>query len=452
MISYAQNAEDVVLDRVLPIDAGFYVDVGAASPDASSVTRHFYGKGWRGINIDPRRDACVELRRRRPRDLNLQIAVGAEDGLTTFYTVQEDPDLSTIDPSDLGYLNARGYSYRAEEIQIKTLNSVLEMAEAGTIDFLKVDAEGAERDVLRGLDLQRWRPTVVVVEAIRPWSRDRTDAEWRDILESNGYVEGLFDGVNLYFAPSERPDILADLVPASAVDHYRTEEVVAMQRELDWHRGRFGLRVQPPPTPVQPADPAPAVTRLAVVGSPGAGNDRIAVALAGGLGCPVVAVAHPSQVPWRSLPRAVVIEMAAERTTDLEDRFRAWGVRAVSPARHPFDLLYAAYRRAHSSGPAPVMSVDGFVAWATTESDQEIGGMTAGWWSTPAAIRLRYEDLVADPQTALAGVVQRVHMDGRLEEPADGFATGPSVPDLGPEQRARLLEVYGDLLSRLGYR
>ena len=183
MISYAQTGEDVVLDRVLPLDRGFYVDIGASSPDASSVTRHFYEKGWSGINIEPRRDAWEELKRRRPRDLNLPIAVGAEDGMTTLYSVVEDPDLSTIDPDDLAFLTSKGYTYESLDVEVRSLDSILAVAGVSHIDFLKIDAEGAEEDILRGLDLTRWRPRVIVVEAIRPWSRDRTDHEWRGILE-----------------------------------------------------------------------------------------------------------------------------------------------------------------------------------------------------------------------------------------------------------------------------
>lgn len=54
MISYAQNGEDVILNRLFPPEyKGFYVDAGAAHPDVHSVTRHFYERGWRGINIEP---------------------------------------------------------------------------------------------------------------------------------------------------------------------------------------------------------------------------------------------------------------------------------------------------------------------------------------------------------------------------------------------------------------
>jgi len=53
-ISYAQNYEDVMLWRALKhVERGFYIDVGACSPDQHSVTRAFYEKGWHGINVEP---------------------------------------------------------------------------------------------------------------------------------------------------------------------------------------------------------------------------------------------------------------------------------------------------------------------------------------------------------------------------------------------------------------
>ena len=58
-ISFAQNLEDVVLHRALMgVTHGFYVDVGANSPDEQSVTRAFYERGWHGINIEPALNDC----------------------------------------------------------------------------------------------------------------------------------------------------------------------------------------------------------------------------------------------------------------------------------------------------------------------------------------------------------------------------------------------------------
>ena len=87
IVSYAQNFEDVMLARCFPEPRGFYVDVGANDPDIDNVTRVFYERGWSGINIEPLAENCARLRQRRPRDVNLEIAVGDHDGSITFYEV-----------------------------------------------------------------------------------------------------------------------------------------------------------------------------------------------------------------------------------------------------------------------------------------------------------------------------------------------------------------------------
>src|SRR6202163_2212891 len=85
--SYAQNFEDVMLARAFPGSSGFYVDVGANDPDIDNVTRHFYERGWSGINIEPLSVNSEELRKKRPRDINLEMAVGEQEGTITFYEI-----------------------------------------------------------------------------------------------------------------------------------------------------------------------------------------------------------------------------------------------------------------------------------------------------------------------------------------------------------------------------
>jgi len=103
-ISYAQNGEDVVLWRALgDVDCGFYVDVGAAHPDDDSVTRAFYDRGWRGINIEPVPAMAQRIAEARPRDLTLPIAAGAADGTAVLHIV-EHTGLSTTDQEVLASL------------------------------------------------------------------------------------------------------------------------------------------------------------------------------------------------------------------------------------------------------------------------------------------------------------------------------------------------------------
>lgn len=85
-ISYAQNFEDVILNRVLSdIKVGFYIDVGASHHTVHSVTKAFYDNGWCGINIEPISFLCQEIARHRPRDINLQICARNCNGESDFY-------------------------------------------------------------------------------------------------------------------------------------------------------------------------------------------------------------------------------------------------------------------------------------------------------------------------------------------------------------------------------
>jgi hypothetical protein len=97
-ISYAQNGEDVILWRALKhVENGFYIDVGACDPDELSVTKAFYERGWRGVNIEPVRkyyELCVE---KRPRDKNINVAVTARSGLSRFMMVKGTGLSTTID-------------------------------------------------------------------------------------------------------------------------------------------------------------------------------------------------------------------------------------------------------------------------------------------------------------------------------------------------------------------
>ena len=96
-ITYSQNREDLLLSGFFDLTKhGFYVDVGANHPIHDSVTKYFYDRGWRGINIEPNPNIYALLVEDRPRDINLQIGVSnvkgslklreypAGDGLSTF--------------------------------------------------------------------------------------------------------------------------------------------------------------------------------------------------------------------------------------------------------------------------------------------------------------------------------------------------------------------------------
>lgn len=233
-VSYAQNYEDVMLLRALRnIEHGFYVDVGAQDPIADSVTRLFYERGWRGINIDPVEYWYRRLCEDRPEDVNLNVAVGNDPGPLKLFEVL-DSGLSTVDESFARRHAEAGFALEERLVECRRLDSILDEYGSGTIHFLKIDCEGAERSVLESVDLGRWRPWIILLEATEPLSQVPTHGQWEGQLTSNGYVFAYADGLNRFYVASEKHDLLgAFLVPPNVFDGFVTRRESDAVRRLE---------------------------------------------------------------------------------------------------------------------------------------------------------------------------------------------------------------------------
>jgi FkbM family methyltransferase len=219
--SYAQNAEDIRIWRVLGSrDAGFYVDVGAGHPVIDSVTKLFYDHGWSGINIEPG-PAHAELQRLRARDVNIDVAISATPGTRTFWVSTPDSGLSSFEPTPPHLLPA-GFRQVPQIVNARRLDDVVARHARGRqVDFLKIDVEGAERDVLESFDLAAVRPTVLVVESVSPGSSLPTQEQWEGLVLAAGFVFAAFDGVNRFYVPRDRADLIKALeYPISVLDRY----------------------------------------------------------------------------------------------------------------------------------------------------------------------------------------------------------------------------------------
>lgn len=204
VISYAQNFEDVMLWRALRgVENGFYIDVGAQRPSVDSVTRLFYERGWRGINIEPVQQWHLELVEQRPRDINLNVAAGRDAGQLTL-NVFAGTGLSTAVDAHASVHAERGFERLQVQVPVRTLQSICEEYHVAPIHFLKIDVEGFEADVLAGIDLALVRPWIVVVEATLPNSRVANYADWEPILLQADYDFVYFDGLNRYYVARER--------------------------------------------------------------------------------------------------------------------------------------------------------------------------------------------------------------------------------------------------------
>jgi|SRR5271155_5707139 len=259
MISYAQNHEDVLLERCFrDQERGFYIDVGAWDPITDSVTQHFYARGWNGINVEPVTEFFERLELQRPRDVNLQCILGDRIG-TRALNVIEGSGLSTtrdLDASFIEDLAGIGFAMEVVEVRETTLAEICaeHVPNGAEIDFLKVDVEGAEADVLRGANWKLDRPRVLVIEAIRPVVMNinaplpkAVDASigWEPPLLESGYLFAATDGVNRFYVREEDAVLLEHFrVPVNVLDLYVPYTTWVAEQEAATARGELVVAEQ----------------------------------------------------------------------------------------------------------------------------------------------------------------------------------------------------------------
>lgn len=235
-ITYAQNFEDVMLWRALKhVAAGFYVDIGAWSPNVDSVTRAFYEAGWHGINVEPNPEFYDQLVRDRARDINLRVAVSDHEGTLTINFVS-NPGLSTANDDFAAKHAEAGLAVRREEVNLKTLAAIWQqhIPSDQAVHFLKIDVEGLEEAVVRGNDWATYRPWVLLLEATLPMSQVESYEGWEAILLSNHYVFAYADGLNRYYVAKEHSELLAAFkYPPNVFDDFQLATQVEAKRFAD---------------------------------------------------------------------------------------------------------------------------------------------------------------------------------------------------------------------------
>jgi FkbM family methyltransferase len=169
--SYAQEGEDLVLDRFMDdVATGFYVEVGSHHPFRFSNTYLFYRRGWQGICIDPLPNSKALFNKWRPRDLALELGVSIMPSNMKYYLFNE-PALNTFDPSLAkerdGLRNFRIIG--TKDVPTQPLSSILDthLPANQPIDFLSVDVEGLDLQVLQSNDWNKYRPRLVVAECLK---------------------------------------------------------------------------------------------------------------------------------------------------------------------------------------------------------------------------------------------------------------------------------------------
>jgi len=207
-LSYTQNMEDTHLWLAFGGKrTGTYLDIGAGHPIADNVSFFFYERGWQGIAVEPQQKLVDLYARLRPRDAAVAALIGTQSGKADFHVFDAFHGLSTTNMKHAEAATALGAGYRTVKVPMITLAKLCRKHGLGEIDFLKVDVEGAEADVLKSGDWKAFRPKVVVVEAIAPGSNQPSWEDWEPFLLAQGYHFMLFDTLNRFYVAEEAKDV-----------------------------------------------------------------------------------------------------------------------------------------------------------------------------------------------------------------------------------------------------
>lgn len=169
-ISYSQEGEDRILYSLfesLNIKNGFYIDIGAHHPQRFSNTNIFYMRGWRGINIDANNEIMSLFGIMRPRDINVCVGVGLKNEISKYY-IFDEPALNTFDikKAENVVKNSKYKIIDERFVEVKPLSQILDtfLPKNQNIEFLSVDVEGRDLDVLKSNDWSKYKPFCILVE------------------------------------------------------------------------------------------------------------------------------------------------------------------------------------------------------------------------------------------------------------------------------------------------
>lgn len=180
--SYSSLKEDNILDWLTGYkEKGTYIDIGAYDPDRINNTKIFYQRGWRGVNVEPNPEGYKKFLERRPEDVNINSAVGV--GEADFYYQGEGSGNTFMK----NVADKRGMG-QTRKVQLKPLSEIFKENNLTTVDFISMDVEGFEHEVIKSNDWSKYKARVLCLEG---WGYPE--------LKKYGYRLAFWDGGNSYY-------------------------------------------------------------------------------------------------------------------------------------------------------------------------------------------------------------------------------------------------------------
>jgi FkbM family methyltransferase len=193
---FPQEGETQTVGEFLDADRGFFVDVGANDPKNGSQTWLLEQRGWTGVLVEPQPDLAQRLRLERVAKV-YAVACSTPADAGKSMTLHLAGIQSSLNPD---YFVFKMRREGAVEVPVKTLDEILEDANApAPLDFVSIDVESREIDVLEGFDLERWRPNLLLIEDLV------LDRRLHRYLKGRGYKWVRRTAINSWYVPASSP-------------------------------------------------------------------------------------------------------------------------------------------------------------------------------------------------------------------------------------------------------
>jgi FkbM family methyltransferase len=198
---YSQAGEDFILDVLFDSKTrGYFVEVGCLDGIEFSNTYHFEKKGWKGICVEAHNGFIDKLTINRPGSKVVHCAVGERNEDGVIFYANKIGSLSTVDKSEEERWK-KDYSdffsgFEEQRVSMKTLTKIFDDADSREIDFISLDIEGYEVKALEGLDLEKYKPRLFVIE----YKNNEHQKQLEEILFNHKYFLLIKIGCNLIYS------------------------------------------------------------------------------------------------------------------------------------------------------------------------------------------------------------------------------------------------------------
>jgi len=162
---FSFSGVDIILEKIFKNqDKGIYIDVGCQHPIKNNNTYLLYKKGWEGINVDLDKDNIDLFNASRSKDNNFNKALSSDVNDVDLYFYHKKSPINTINKRTSEFQKAKVSSIK--KIKTDTLDNIIlnTKYKNSSFDLLSIDVEGHELEVLKGFNLFKFSPNVIVVE------------------------------------------------------------------------------------------------------------------------------------------------------------------------------------------------------------------------------------------------------------------------------------------------